>query len=189
MRSAMPRAPSPILVPILALASAAGCSDDDPPLEPTYANVERLVVESCATDSSSCHGGRGTGSARLNFGAELDAGRPLTGVLVDVAACEYDLLDRVEPGDPDRSWLMVKLTHEFDADGAIVGFTPDPGWDMGGLEPRPDGTLPASVCPMTEDGVLTFGTNMPQSIGRPIPLAEREVTLIREWIALGAPGP
>ena len=59
----------------------------------------------------------------------------------------------IEPGDPDRSWLFIKLTAAHDADGNVE-FTPDESWDPG-IERRMDGTFPPSECPNVEDGELT----------------------------------
>ena len=169
----------------LVLAGLVACGDPAP-LEPTYENVLNVVDRSCGTDSRSCHGGA-RGNADLNFGLLLDEGRPITEALVNVPACQYDLLDRIEPGDPDRSWLFIKLSAAHDADGNIE-FTPDESWDPG-IERRMDGTFPPSECPNVEDGELTFGQIMPENTGNPRPLPNREIELFREWILAGAPGP
>lgn len=172
-----------LLAPLLVLVA---CGGTDGPIEPTYENVAAVIERSCATASPSCHGGV-RGSARLNFEAFDEAGLPYTDALVNVEACEYSFLDLVTPGDPDRSWLMLKLEHEYDADGNLI-FTPDPAWDPM-LATNADGSLRASTCPQVDRGELGFGTNMPQNLGRPSPLSEAEITLFREWILIGAPGP
>ena len=169
----------------LVLAGLVACGDPAP-LEPTYENVRMVVERSCGTDSRSCHGGV-RGNAQLNFRLVLDEGRPITDALVDVPSCEYDLYDRVEPGDPERSWLFIKLSGAHDDEGNLE-FTPDPTWDPG-IERRTDGTFPPSECPLVEDGELTFGQVMPENRGNPRPLRSREIQLFRDWILAGAPGP
>lgn len=167
------------LLPGLALLLAAGCGGGKT-IEPTYANVEETVMTSCAI-SSSCHAGEGAAKARLNFERALTEDGDILGVLVDRPACEYDLMDRVEPGDPESSWLWIKLDPAHaDADGNIE-FEPDPSFD-------PDTSSP-SVCPLVTGGELSFGTNMPQSIGEPTPLDGPRLRMFREWIEMGAPGP
>lgn len=171
----------------LAAVLLVACGGPDGPIEPTYENVAAVITRSCGSSSPSCHGGTGRGGARLNFRTAMEDGLPFTDVLVDVEACQYDLMSRVTPGDPDASWLMIKLAHDFDADGNIA-FTPDPAWDPM-LATNADGSLRASICPLVSMGELTFGAIMPQNISRPAPLSEAEVTLFREWILIGAPGP
>jgi len=161
-----------------------GCEPES--LEPTYDNIEETVQITCGSSSSSCHGGA-RGNAQLNFQALLDMGAPVSDALVDVPACEYDLLDRVVPGDPDNSWLWIKLTQAHADDGLLL-FEPDPSWDPG-IEPRMDGTYPPSICPNVDDGELNFGSLMPQNVGRPSPLPNNRLNLFRDWIEAGAPGP
>jgi hypothetical protein len=171
--------------------SGIGCSGDDtpPPADPTYENVEPIIRTSCAF-SSSCHGGMGNGQSMLNFGRHLTAGEPFTMALFDGMnnrpACQYDMMPLIEPGDPDNSWLMVKIDGMHDM-GTIV-FMPDASWDPGIMRDAM-GNYPASTCPLTEAGEITFGRNMPWSAGMPLPLPENEVALIRAWIEAGAPGP
>lgn len=102
---------------------------------------------------------------------ELTADRcDLTRPLLDVPACEYDLMDRVEPGQPERSWLWLKLTAPHD-ERYQLQFEPDDAWSPS-RDPR-----------CAEAG---FGTRMPPP-GFPLSDAERET--IRAWILAGAPGP
>lgn len=175
----------PILVLASALLSSTGCGSEAP-LEPTYENVLAVFERSCGTTSRSCHGGS-RGSANLNFELPLSEGRPITDELVGVAACQYDRLNLVEPGDPEASWLWIKLTGDHDASGRLQ-FTPAADWDPG-IERRADGTYPPSICPSVEDGEITFGYLMPQNVDNPQLLPARELTMIREWILAGAPGP
>jgi len=173
------------LAPLLGLV--LGCPMGDDSLEPaTYENVEATIRNGCGTSSGTCHGGDG-GNAMLDLGAVLDEGRPITDALVDVPACEYDFFDRVEPGDPDRSWLYVKLTQAHTEDG-LLEFTPDAAWDPG-LTPDAEGNLPESTCPLTDDGAISFGYVMPRNPGAPSPLPDEDLDLIRRWILMGAPGP
>ena len=174
----------------LQLLLILGCGDDDPPSPPeaTYEAVEEIVRQSCATSAAACHGGPGEGAGRLNFGRRLMAGEPITLALNAVSACQYDRWSLVEPGNPDESWLMIKLLAAHDAEGVITGFTPDAAWDPG-LMPDESGRLPVSDCPLTVDGAISFGTNMPQIRGNPMPLSPEKIDIIRRWIEAGAPGP
>ncbi len=170
---------------LLLLLPALACGDDAP-LEPTYENVAAIIERSCGGSSMSCHGGI-RGNANLNFGIAEGEGRPYTELLVGVESCEYDFMPRIDPGNPENSWLMVKLGGAHAPDGKLL-FEPDPGWDSG-LEPRTDGSLPPSTCPLTDEGELSFGYSMPQNVGAPDPLPQRELDMIYEWILIGAPGP
>lgn len=126
--------------------------------------TEQAGSGSCAF-AATCHGGTGAGKAQLNF----KAGADLHEVLVNVPACENDAMMRVTPGDPEHSWLWLKLTAEImdDGTGRIVH----------------DGT--PSAC----SGVsLGFGTRMPKVPGY-AKLADDKLAVIRAWIEDGAPGP
>lgn len=90
--------------------------------------------------------------------------------LVDVPACEYPLLDRVEPGDPQRSWLMIKLTAPHDARYRLL-FEPDAAFE-GADDPR-----------CADAG---FGLRMPPA---GFAISDDEIEVIRTWIEAGAPGP
>lgn len=146
--------------------SGMGGSDAGPPLEPTYANVAAVIGRSC-TFTTSCHGGS-RGQASLLFMGVDD----LTTELNGVPSCQYDAMPRVDPGNPDNSWMMVKIDGMRDASNMVV-FTPDPGW-------TPDTSDP--LCP----GDGNFGLGMP--FGAP-PLPDNEIEMIRQWIANGATGP
>jgi hypothetical protein len=149
----------------VALSALVGCGgDEEPPIEPTYANVEMVVQRSCAL-SSVCHADRG--SADLTFEGLSDITMPLNGV----ASCQYPPMPRVDPGNPDNSWLMIKLDGMYDGEGNIQ-FTPEPGFTP----------------PTGDPNCETFGTIMPSN-ATPVPLPMREVTMFREWIRAGAPGP
>jgi hypothetical protein len=160
---------------LLFVAAAALPACDGAPTPATYEYVEPVLREACAA-SSVCHG-NGTTDPSVRAHLVFPNDQPLTTVLSGVAACEYDLLPRVDPGDPDGSWLMIKLTADFDADGAIQ-FTPAPDW-------TPD---PGDDCPRYVKGELSFGSAMP--LGPPsMRLSDDEIDLMRRWILAGAPGP
>jgi hypothetical protein len=182
-----------LFVSLVVMSLFSGCADGTEvidevpdPFEPTYEHVEFVIRRSCSF-SSSCHGGRGRGEARLNFAAVTNVGEPVTDLLNGVLSCEYDRMPRIDPGNPDNSWLWIKLTAETDDEGFIL-FEPDDDWEHG-LEEDEDGLLERSTCPLTEEGVLSFGLSMPRNLEEPAPLADEEIEMIRQWIVLGAPGP
>jgi hypothetical protein len=166
----------------LALTLTA-CSTTQPPLDPTYENVAAIFETSCSFRTS-CHGGT-RGAARLNFELARTEGLLYTDLLVGQPACEYDFMPLIDPGHPENSWLYVKVTQAHDADGYIE-FEPDPAWDPG-ITPDDMGVYPRSICPLTEDGALTFGEIMPD--GSSNGLDARRANVIRDWILAGAPGP
>jgi len=146
---------------------------------PTLANVQSIfMTRACAV--STCHGGMGSGAARLNLQTAI-AGGTLRTALVGVPACQYDAMPLVDPGRPENSWLYLKVAGGHT--GTQVAFTPDPAWSHG-LTPNPDGTLPVSQCPLTVSGRISFGAMMPLgSTG----LDAATAAVIRDWIAMGAP--
>lgn len=172
---------------ILGVVACGGSNAPKGPIEPTYENVEAVVMRACAS-SSSCHGGTSSGKARLNLALAIEETGDLRTALVDVDACQYDFLKRVNPGHPELSWIMQKLDGDYDSDTGLLNFTPDPSWDPG-IERGEDGKYPSSRCPTTKDGELYFGLVMPYHKNAPDPLEAREVEMFREWIAAGAPGP
>ncbi|MFW6052106.1 MAG: hypothetical protein ACODAU_13090 [Myxococcota bacterium] len=179
--------PGALLIAALALAGCGDGGGSTPtdaglePIEPTYENVERIVDNSCTF--SSCHGGSGSGKAQLNMEQLIEAGDPVTEALVDVPACEYHVMPRVDPGNPENSWLWVKLDPENMNEEGEIQFEPDPSFDP---EESP---YSSPNCPLTEEGQVVFGTNMPQQLGDPMPLPANEREAIRQWIEMGAPGP
>ena len=162
-----------------ALFLLAACSGDDDVREPTYENVEMLLSTSCAF-STSCHGGVARGQAALNIQTGIADGTLLADLMEP--ACEYSFLPRVDPGNPDGSWLMIKLTAPHDAATGVIDFTPDAAWDMG------PGPHPDTLCPLVRDGMVQFGTIMP-NISPFAGLPADDIELIRQWIEMGAPGP
>lgn len=158
-----------------------GPGDSGPP--PTdYASVATIVERACSF--ATCHGGPGMGAAQLNFQAARMAGTPYTELLVDQPACQYSAMDLVEPGDPDASWLMIKLVGPHTS--GRIEFTPDASWDPG-IVRGGDGRYPRSECPLTVSGELSFGVLMPQ--GTTTGLSPAEIATFRAWIEAGAPGP
>jgi hypothetical protein len=153
----------------MAMASACG-EDPKPDAKPDYAAVSAILggpeqgaaSGSCAFGGT-CHGA-GTGKANLNFKGAAD----VAAVLVNVPACENSAMLRVAPGDPDNSWLWIKLTAEADP---TTGLITHPGTP--------------STCAGVTNG---FGTRMPQ-VGGFAKLADDKLAVIREWIEGGAPGP
>jgi hypothetical protein len=152
------------------------------PLPGTYANVTTIFAHSC--QFSSCHGGAGAGAAHLNFQRSIAAGTLITD-LVDAPACQYGPMPLVTAGDPGNSWLYYKIAGPHT--GSAIDFTPDPGWDHDGLMPNTSGVYPASTCPFTVHGQISFGAVMPMGAGATLRPDQAET--IRLWIEAGAPGP
>jgi hypothetical protein len=160
-----------------------GGSDAGPtPLPGTYENVASIMMTGCAFNS--CHGGSGQGASMLNLQTAIADGT-LVEDLVDVPSCQYSAMPLIDPGDPDNSWLWIKVAGAHDAMGRLE-FTPDPSWEPG-ITPDAMGNYPSSTCPLTQGGDIVFGTIMPQ--GAPNGLDASRAATIREWIEAGAPGP
>ncbi len=154
--------------------------DAGAPLPGTYANVVTIMTNSCAFVS--CHGGSGAGAGDLNLQRSI-AMNTLVADLVDEPACQYDAMPLVTAGNPDESWLYLKVSGPHT--GATLDFTPADDWDPG-ITPDAMGNYPVSTCPLTSRGDLTFGMMMPQgSMGLDASRAET----VRLWIEAGAPGP
>lgn len=97
-----------LFVMCLAAATAACGSEDEADeakVQPTLASIQKNVFDkSCS--SSSCHGESKQGGLDLRAGASYAA---LIDVEPDKAAAKDAGLVRVKPGDPDKSFLVVKL--------------------------------------------------------------------------------
>lgn len=176
-----------LFLPALALASCGSSprpsdagSDAGPPLPGTYANVAMIFTTSCAF--TSCHGGTGPGASMLNLQSSIAAGT-LVEDLVAQPACQYSAMPLVTAGDPERSWLYLKIAGAHS--GTSVDFTPEASWDPG-ITPDAMGNYPSSVCPLVERGDIVFGTMMPQGT---MGLDASRAETIRLWIEAGAPGP
>jgi hypothetical protein len=152
--------------------SSVDVQQDVPAADPRdFATLNFEVIEivrgGCGSGAAACHGSSPT-ERPLNFAPLLDSGT-LWEAMADVPSCQYDAMPLVAPGDPDRSWLMVKLTAKAGTDGGIV-FEPDPAW-----EPSPES------CVVEVNGVYDFGSRMPE-IGV---LSESDIATIRAWILAG----
>jgi hypothetical protein len=137
-----------------------------------YAEVTAIFARSCAYQR--CHDAPVFGGG-LSFAPGADFHRALVGV----PACEYERMARVEPGHPERSWLMTKLTAPArplgDPYATYIEFEPAADWDPGRRACRDQ----------TDDGVPLFGQRMPATA--PNMLSSAEIEIIRAWIADGAP--
>jgi hypothetical protein len=172
---------------LLVLCSACACDGDrhaessqseagapaDAGVEPaSYRAVREIFERSCAYNR--CHSGVPIGGA-----LPLAPGGDHASVLVGVPSCEYPPLERVKPGEPEQSWLMIKLTADVrpksDPFADYILFEPEPGWDESqrGCRDR------------TPDGTPLFGQRMP--LTAPNMLPDEELAVIREWIREGAP--
>ena len=151
------------------LASACGSGVQDEQDAVLSAQVHELIERSCAKQV--CHGEM-VSNAYLDFMAG-----DLRDVLVNVPACEYERMPRVSPGDPDHSWIMIKLAgpQRFVQYLDFIDFDPAADWQP--ARPECSGTLP--------DGARWFGTRMPP-VDTTQPLNVDEVAIIRRWIQAGA---
>ena len=131
---------------------------------PQYLAAAEVLLTRCG--QTRCHGPQPWGDLFDLAENRCDIGS----VLVDVPSCEYPSLPRVAPGDPEGSWLMVKLTAPSDEAAQLI------------FEPATDAE-PAADARCVEVG---FGTHMPPP---GFSITEQEVEVVREWIAAGAPGP
>ena len=150
----------------------AGAGEPPPTGESLYPQVQAIVRRSCSFDR--CHNGIFVG-AGLYFGPDMDA----RDALVNVTACEYDRMARVAPGDPEHSWIWIKLTAPFrpqlDPYATYIEFEPPADWDRS-----------VRGCPdETDTGVPLFGQRMPATAPNSLP--KEELSVIRRWIEQGAP--
>jgi hypothetical protein len=99
--------------------------------------------------------------------------------MVDVSSCEYDRMKRVDPGNPQKSWVMIKLAGpvRFRQYANFIDFKPDPDWKPSVPE----------CSSQFDDGSPWFGTPMPPPDTTMI--SNPQIELIRSWIEAGAPGP
>jgi hypothetical protein len=136
-----------------------------------YARVQAILEKSCAYER--CHSGAIIGGA-LN----LTRGSDYAAALIGVPACEYERMARVAPGDPEHSWLMLKLS-------ATVRPVGDPYADYILFQPDADWDPQRRACPdQTDDGTPLFGQRMP--LTAPNRLPDDELEVVRAWIAAGA---
>ena len=158
------------LLPLAWLASACSSEVSDERGAALSAQVHELIERSCAKQV--CHGEM-VSNAYLDFMAG-----DLRDVLVNVPACEYDRMPRVSPGDPDHSWIMIKLAgpQRFVQYLDFIDFDPGANWQP--ARPECGGRLP--------DGGRWFGTRMPP-VDTTQPLSADEIVIVRRWIEAGAP--
>jgi len=137
-----------------------------------YASVRDIIDRTCAYER--CHSG-----VPIGAGLPLPTGADHAKALVGVPSCQYPLMLRVKPGDPDNSWIMIKLTAPFrpsaDPYANYILFEPPADWDASQRDCRDQ----------TEDGTPLFGQRMP--LTAPNMLPEEELETIRSWILAGAP--
>ena len=160
--------------------ASVGCADPDRGMvagsdagaASRYPEVQAIILRSCAI--ARCHNGPIFGGGLL-----LSPQSDFRAALVGIPACEYDRMALVEPGHPELSWLMVKLTAPFrptlDPYANYIEFDPPAGWD-------PDQRRCRDV---TEDGQPLFGQRMPATAPNQLPDADLQA--IEDWIVQGAP--
>jgi hypothetical protein len=105
---------------VLAALLLAACGDVKSPTEPseepegqafTFAQVQtQIFTPTCA--KAGCHS-----ASAGSGGLVLEAGRSY-GEIVNRPAVGNSSLDRIEPGDPERSYLIKKLRGDPDVTGA-----------------------------------------------------------------------
>jgi hypothetical protein len=120
MRSRPARSTACAVLATLSALVAAGCGTVKSPTEPssggaggaafTFSRIQaEIFTPTCA--KSGCHAAN-TASA----GMVLDAGRAYAQI-VNRPSTEQSTLHRIEPGDPDRSYLIKKLRGDADITG------------------------------------------------------------------------
>ncbi len=117
----MPRLAAPLFLCTL----AAACGEDaDAPVEPTFASLQEQVFErSCNFEA--CHSDRARNGGLTLQGP--DAYDNLLGVTPVVGAAASDGLKRVIAGDPDGSFLRLKLDPRLETRyGARMPLNGDP---------------------------------------------------------------
>jgi hypothetical protein len=137
-----------------------------------YAAASSVLQRSCSYER--CHSG-----AIVGGGLSLQRGADYAASLVGVTACEYERMARVEPFDPDHSWMIIKLTAPFrdseDPYANYILFDPPSDWDRNTRNCRDQ----------TDDGTPLFGQRMP--LTAPNMLPDEDLATLRAWILAGAP--
>jgi len=124
-----------------------------------------MVPGSC--NASSCHDSAGPPRAGLMLQGMTDLS-----TLVGMPSCEVPTIPLVTAGQPEQSWLWLKVWGaSVDLSGIL---TEDPAW----------GTIQACG----QDPGATFGVRMPKGIGMGSVSMERLVQIC-DWIQAGATGP
>ena len=103
-----------LLIAAAACIVVASCEHADPldsgALEPTLASIQENIFDvSCALPG--CHAG-----SNPQMGLDLTAGQSQAN-LVGVGSEEVPAFERVDPGNPDESYLIMKI----EGDSRIVG--------------------------------------------------------------------
>ena len=90
------------LAALLVSSVLAGCGSDEPEVDPLYREVQAVFATSCG--AGPCHFATIPGGGLdLSPGNECDA-------MIGVASLEVPTAQLVVPGEPDRSYLVCKLT-------------------------------------------------------------------------------
>lgn len=152
---------------LLTVLTTSGCGGDDDGKETvvaTHADALQALGKGSGCAVASCHGT--TAEADLDLASATN----LRTLLVGVAACEAPALKLVEPGDPARSWLWIKLTADVNSanSGDLKSQT---AWGEAGN------------CA----GAPGFGKRMPRVA--PYQWSDDDLAVIKGWIEAGAPGP
>jgi hypothetical protein len=156
---------------LLLTAMLAACGGDDGGGEDeggteggaTHAEaLTALTGGACAV--SICHGTSAQG------GLTLAQTTNLRELLVNVPACEAPGLKLVESGDPERSWLWIKLTAKYGAGGKLETQS---SWGQPGNCAKNPG--------------VGFGNRMPDV--SPPTWNQADLDTVESWIKGGAPGP
>jgi hypothetical protein len=148
---------------MLAACGGDDSGDDDASGGATHAEALAALTQGSACAVASCHGT--TAEADLDFATATD----LRALLVNVKACEAPALNLVEPGQPDKSWLWLKLSADYDS--ASGDLKTQSAWGQPGNCPDAPG----------------FGKRMPRLA--PYKWTDQNLETIKSWIAGGAPGP
>ena len=138
----------------------------------SYPAVREILTRSCTWER--CHSG-----VPIGGNLPLTPGTDYAVSMVNVPSCEYPEYMRVAPGDPEHSWLMIKLTAQVrpreDPLADYILFEPAAGWDESKRFCRDH----------ADDGTTLFGQRMP--LTAPNMLPKEDIELIRNWIEAGAP--
>jgi hypothetical protein len=163
---------------LLAACEGGGGGDDAGPIDAGHADpksyqaVREILAHGCTYER--CHSG-----VPIGGNLDLTPGIDYAGSMVGVPSCEYPKYLRVAPGDPEHSWIMIKLTSQVrprdDELADYILFEPEPGWDES-----------KRICrDHARDGTPLFGQRMP--LTAPNMLPQKDIEIIRDWIADGAP--
>ena len=169
-RLATPQLGKLAAVGFLSLAGllVTACGDDDSAGEVAATHDDVVAILGAGPGGkgtcsiSSCHG-----DSIASAGLDLASSADLTKLLVNVPSCEAPSMMLVAPGEPEKSWLYIKLTGAVMAKKELVA---DPAWGE-----------PGKGC----EEASGFGKRMPETGAE---LSADKVEQIRSWIAAGAPG-